>query len=61
MLEWLPVFDKNAAYVWAAYALSFGVVAALVVIVSVRARLARVRLARLQRAAGENAEPEARS
>jgi len=61
MLDWLPDLDKNGAYVWAAYGLSFLVIAVLIGLVIARARTARARLARLQRASGANGETEARS
>ncbi len=44
----VPVFDDTAPYIWAAYGLSAVVIAALIGLVSARARRARARLARLQ-------------
>lgn len=44
----IPVFDDNAAFIWAIYLIGFAVPVALAIYCGLRARLARRRLERLQ-------------
>ncbi|MEL6258950.1 MAG: heme exporter protein CcmD [Pseudomonadota bacterium] len=40
-MDWLPVFDKNAVYIWAAYGFAFAVLGGLSAFVLMRARAAK--------------------
>ncbi|WP_018149216.1 heme exporter protein CcmD [Henriciella marina] len=44
----LPVFEQNAAYIWAIYVIGFIVPVGLTVFALMRARIAKRRLDRLQ-------------
>ena len=44
----IPVFDKNAAFVWALYGLTVGGVLLTILVAAIHARLAKARLQRMK-------------
>ncbi len=50
----LPDFDKNAAFIWASYALGVLFIGTAIITVTMKARLARARLARLEMSSEED-------
>ncbi len=49
-----PEFDKNAAFIWACYAIVFSGIAVACLAVWLRARLAKAKLKRLEQSAADD-------